>query len=85
MLFGIEPFKSRRGNDSQSNDVHIRTENDEEDSEKIEEEEETATVHNLLQLLSGFLDSEVRKSFKFAFFLKKNEFCRRFTIPLGCM
>ncbi|KAM6136681.1 condensin complex subunit 3 [Phoenicopterus ruber ruber] len=58
MLFGIEPFKARRGNDSQSEDAHIRTENCEEDSETIEEEEETATIHSLLQLLSGFLDSE---------------------------
>ncbi|KFO70647.1 Condensin complex subunit 3 [Cuculus canorus] len=57
MLFGIEPFKARRGNDPQSEDADIRTENCEEQSETIEEEE-TATVHNLLQLLSGFLDSE---------------------------
>ncbi|KFW67132.1 Condensin complex subunit 3, partial [Pygoscelis adeliae] len=58
MLFGIEPFKARRGNDSQSEYAHIRTENCEEESETIEEEEETATIHSLLQLLSGFLDSE---------------------------
>ncbi|NXD73870.1 CND3 protein, partial [Eolophus roseicapillus] len=59
MLFGIEPFKARRGNDSQSGDAHTRTENCEEESENIEEdEEETTVVHNLLQLLSGFLDSE---------------------------
>ncbi|KAF1538013.1 Condensin complex subunit 3, partial [Eudyptes schlegeli] len=58
MLFGIEPFKARRGNNSQSEDAHIRTENCEEESETIEEEEETATIHSLLQLLSGFLDSE---------------------------
>ncbi|KFP45685.1 Condensin complex subunit 3, partial [Chlamydotis macqueenii] len=58
MLFGIEPFKARRGNDSQSEDAHIRTENSEEKSESIDEEEETTTVHSLLQLLSGFLDSE---------------------------
>ncbi|XP_009485592.2 condensin complex subunit 3 [Pelecanus crispus] len=57
MLFGIEPFKARRGNDSQSEDAHIRTENCEEESKTIEEEE-TATIHSLLQLLSGFLDSE---------------------------
>lgn len=57
MLFGIEPFKARRGNDSQSEDAHIRTENCEEERETIEEEE-TATIHSLLQLLSGFLDSE---------------------------
>ncbi|KFQ44327.1 Condensin complex subunit 3, partial [Nestor notabilis] len=58
MLFGIEPFKARRGNDSQSRDAHTRTESCEEESEKTEEEEETTMVHNLLQLLSGFLDSE---------------------------
>ncbi|XP_005045481.1 PREDICTED: condensin complex subunit 3 [Ficedula albicollis] len=58
MLFGIEPFKTRRSSDSQSESAHIRTENDEEESETIEEKEETATVHYLLNLLSGFLDSE---------------------------
>ncbi|NWH32746.1 CND3 protein, partial [Chloropsis hardwickii] len=58
MLFGIEPFKPRRGNDSQSESAHIRTENGEDESGTIEEEEETATVHSLLKLLSGFLDSE---------------------------
>ncbi|KAM4674939.1 condensin complex subunit 3 [Amazona ochrocephala] len=59
MLFGIEPFKARRGDDSQSGDGHPRAENCEEESEQIEEEEEeTTVVHNLLQLLSGFLDSE---------------------------
>ncbi|XP_052636353.1 condensin complex subunit 3 isoform X2 [Harpia harpyja] len=58
MLFGIEPFKARRGNDSQSEDAHIRAENCEEESETIEEGEETAMIHSLLQLLSGFLDSE---------------------------
>ncbi|XP_072719490.1 condensin complex subunit 3 isoform X2 [Ciconia boyciana] len=58
MLFGIEPFKARRGSDSQSEDAHIRTENCEEECETIEEEEETATIHSVLQLLSGFLDSE---------------------------
>lgn len=65
MLFGIEPFKARRGDDSQSGDGHTRTENCEEENEKIEEEE-TTVVHNLLQLLSGFLDSEVRNIIKFA-------------------
>ncbi|XP_061848778.1 condensin complex subunit 3 isoform X3 [Colius striatus] len=58
MLFGIEPFKARRDKDSESEDAHTRTENGEEGSGQIEEEEETAMVHNLLQLLSGFLDSE---------------------------
>ncbi|NXK57963.1 CND3 protein, partial [Sylvietta virens] len=58
MLFGIEPFKTRRGSDSQSESAHIRTENGDDESETIEEEEETATVHSLLKLLSGFLDSK---------------------------
>ncbi|XP_062430565.1 condensin complex subunit 3 [Rhea pennata] len=58
MLFGIEPFKTRRGNESQSEDVQITTENCEEETKVTDEEEETATIHSLLQLLSGFLDSE---------------------------
>ncbi|NWH82695.1 CND3 protein, partial [Piaya cayana] len=57
MLFGIEPFKARRVNETQSEDADIGTENGEEQSETLEEEEAT-TIHNLLQLLSGFLDSE---------------------------
>ncbi|NXV83391.1 CND3 protein, partial [Atlantisia rogersi] len=57
LLFGIEPFKARRGNDSQSEDAHITTENDEEESKKIKEEE-AATLNSVLQLLSSFLDSE---------------------------
>ncbi|NXN93527.1 CND3 protein, partial [Rhinopomastus cyanomelas] len=57
ILFGIEPFKLRRDNDSQSGDVHITAENSEEESKTIEEED-AATIHSLLQLLSGFLDSE---------------------------
>uniref|UniRef100_A0A8C3QVI0 Non-SMC condensin I complex subunit G n=1 Tax=Cyanoderma ruficeps TaxID=181631 RepID=A0A8C3QVI0_9PASS len=58
-LFGIEPFKARRGSDSQSESVDIRTENGDDKNEAMEEEEEeTATVHSLLKLLSGFLDSE---------------------------
>ncbi|ETE63380.1 Condensin complex subunit 3, partial [Ophiophagus hannah] len=49
MIFGIEPFKDRK----------VQTGNEENESEKTKEtEEETATTHNLLQLLSGFLDSE---------------------------
>ncbi|XP_071411317.1 condensin complex subunit 3 isoform X1 [Pithys albifrons albifrons] len=59
MLFGIEPFKTRRGNDSQSESAHIGTENGEDESRTTEEEEETATIHSLLKLLSGFLDSEI--------------------------
>ncbi|NXC71227.1 CND3 protein, partial [Anhinga anhinga] len=58
MLFGIEPFKARRVNNSRSEDAHSRMENFEEESETVEEEEDTVMIHNLLQLLSGFLDSE---------------------------
>ncbi|XP_027747052.1 condensin complex subunit 3 [Empidonax traillii] len=59
MLFGIEPFKTRRDNDSQSESAHIRTENDEDESKTIaEDEEDSATINSLLKLLSGFLDSE---------------------------
>ncbi|NWS93976.1 CND3 protein, partial [Mionectes macconnelli] len=59
MLFGIEPFKTRRDNDSQSEGAHIRTENDEDESKTVaEDEEDSATVHSLLKLLSSFLDSE---------------------------
>ncbi|NXW62073.1 CND3 protein, partial [Eurystomus gularis] len=59
ILFGIEPFKARRNNDSPSEDTHRGTENCEEESKTLEEEEEdNATIHNLLQLLSSLLDSE---------------------------
>lgn len=85
MLFGIEPFKTRRGSDSQSESAHMRTEQDEEESETIEEEEETATVHNLLKLLSGFLDSEVSNIIKFALVLFYNYISRWLIIPLGCL
>ncbi|NXP47065.1 CND3 protein, partial [Heliornis fulica] len=57
LLFGIEPFKARRGNESQREDAHVGTENDEEEIKKIEEED-AATIQSLLQLLSSFLDSE---------------------------
>ncbi|NXX88673.1 CND3 protein, partial [Centropus bengalensis] len=57
MLFGIEPFKAQRHNDAQSEDANIGTENCEEQGGTIDEEE-SATAHNLLQLLSTFLDSE---------------------------
>ncbi|NWU91941.1 CND3 protein, partial [Upupa epops] len=57
IVFGIEPFKARRGNDFQSGDTHTIAENSEEER-KIIEEEDAATIHSLLQLLSGFLDSE---------------------------
>ncbi|NXF88118.1 CND3 protein, partial [Eubucco bourcierii] len=57
LLFGIEPFKARRDNDSEGEDI-LETENSKEESETNEEEETTATVNSLLQLLSTFLDSE---------------------------
>ncbi|NXT63003.1 CND3 protein, partial [Chaetops frenatus] len=58
VVFGIEPFKTTRGNDSQSESAHIKTENGEDEGETIEEEEETGTVHSLVNVLSDFLDSE---------------------------
>ncbi|NXS56028.1 CND3 protein, partial [Brachypteracias leptosomus] len=59
ILFGIEPFKARRNNDSPSEDAHMGTENGEQESKTLEEEEDdNATIHNLLQLLSNLLDSE---------------------------
>ncbi|XP_030421268.1 condensin complex subunit 3 isoform X2 [Gopherus evgoodei] len=58
MLFGIETFKAKK-DDSHSEETEIRNGDCEEEETKIKElEEETATVHNLLQLLSSFLDSE---------------------------
>ncbi|XP_032656704.1 condensin complex subunit 3 isoform X2 [Chelonoidis abingdonii] len=58
MLFGIETFKAKK-DDSHSEETEIRNRDCEEEETKIKElEEETATVHNLLQLLSSFLDSE---------------------------
>ncbi|XP_050803395.1 condensin complex subunit 3 isoform X2 [Gopherus flavomarginatus] len=58
MLFGIETFKAKK-DDSHSEETDIRNRDCEEEETKIKElEEETATVHNLLQLLSSFLDSE---------------------------
>uniref|UniRef100_A0A8D0L520 Non-SMC condensin I complex subunit G n=1 Tax=Sphenodon punctatus TaxID=8508 RepID=A0A8D0L520_SPHPU len=57
MLFGIEPFKVKKGTDSQREDMEVGNGDSEENISK-EAEEETATVHNLLQLLSSFLDSE---------------------------
>ncbi|XP_008109506.1 condensin complex subunit 3 isoform X2 [Anolis carolinensis] len=46
MTFGIEPFKANKEGNSHN-------ENDKDDNETIKE-----TEHNLLQLISGFLDSE---------------------------
>ncbi|XP_060102187.1 condensin complex subunit 3 isoform X2 [Heteronotia binoei] len=59
MLFGIEPFKAKKGGNSLSG-KEAEDENglSAEGTKEAEEEEEMATTHNLLQLLSGFLDSE---------------------------
>ncbi|XP_061440135.1 condensin complex subunit 3 [Rhineura floridana] len=52
MMFGIEPFKAKKEKYSES-------ENEENENEVTNEtEEEATTAHNLLQLLSGFLESE---------------------------
>lgn len=65
MLFGIEPFKVKKTSDSESEDAEIRSRDCEEEENKCKEaEEETDTVHNLLQLLSSFLDSEVKYCMK---------------------
>uniref|UniRef100_A0A8C8SBV0 Non-SMC condensin I complex subunit G n=1 Tax=Pelusios castaneus TaxID=367368 RepID=A0A8C8SBV0_9SAUR len=61
MMFGIETFKAKKVQESSSEETEIRNGDCEEEEEetKIKElEEDTATVHNLLQLLSSFLDSE---------------------------
>ncbi|XP_053258747.1 condensin complex subunit 3 isoform X2 [Podarcis raffonei] len=58
MMFGMEPFKAKKGKCAQSENEE--NENEENENEVTKEtEEETATTHNLLQLLSGFLDSEI--------------------------
>nr|XP_056711326.1 condensin complex subunit 3 [Euleptes europaea] len=57
MMFGIEPFKAKKGGDSRSGKEVDEKGLPAEPAEEAEEEE-TATTHNLLQLLSGFLDSE---------------------------
>ncbi|XP_077157565.1 condensin complex subunit 3 [Paroedura picta] len=57
MMFGIEPFKAKKGGES-----HCGNEEEENGMRAevtTESEEETDPTHNLLQLLSGFLDSEV--------------------------
>ncbi|XP_025034179.1 condensin complex subunit 3 isoform X2 [Pelodiscus sinensis] len=59
MMFGIETFKTKRVSDSHSEKIEIRSRDCEEEETKIKDlEDETATVHNLLHLLSSFLDSE---------------------------
>nr|XP_028599161.1 condensin complex subunit 3 isoform X3 [Podarcis muralis] len=63
MMFGMEPFKAKKGKCAQSENEeneNEKNENEENENEVTKEtEEETATTHNLLQLLSGFLDSEI--------------------------
>ncbi|CAI5783685.1 condensin complex subunit 3 isoform X1 [Podarcis lilfordi] len=58
MMFGMEPFKAKKGKCAQSENEENGNEENENEVTK-ETEEETATTHNLLQLLSGFLDSEI--------------------------
>lgn len=67
MLFGIEPFKARPDDECQSEDVQSGNENCEEESKTTEKEEETATIQSFLQLLSSFLDSEVRNYYRICF------------------
>ncbi|XP_002709416.1 condensin complex subunit 3 [Oryctolagus cuniculus] len=55
MTFGIEPFKTKKIKDLQCEGVEINSDAEQES----EEVEETATVKNVLKLLSDFLDSEV--------------------------
>lgn len=68
MLFGIEPFKARRDSEPQSEEVCVGTESCEEEGETTEKKEGSATVHSFLQLLYGFLDSEVRNIINLALF-----------------
>uniref|UniRef100_A0A8I3MWC2 Non-SMC condensin I complex subunit G n=2 Tax=Canis lupus familiaris TaxID=9615 RepID=A0A8I3MWC2_CANLF len=56
MAFGVEPFKTKKIKALQSEDAEV---NNDGDQEFKEAEEETATVKNVLKLLSDFLDSEV--------------------------
>nr|XP_055182182.1 condensin complex subunit 3 isoform X2 [Nyctereutes procyonoides] len=56
MAFGIEPFKTKKIKALQNEDAEV---NNDGDQEFKEAEEETATVKNVLKLLSDFLDSEV--------------------------
>ncbi|NXM66416.1 CND3 protein, partial [Serilophus lunatus] len=58
MVFGIETFKARRGDDSQIGSAHIKTENGEDETKIIEEEEETAITQILLKILSDLLENE---------------------------
>ncbi|XP_074847855.1 condensin complex subunit 3 isoform X2 [Carettochelys insculpta] len=59
MLFGIETFKAKKVNDFHSEETEIRSGDIEEEETKIKDlEDESTTAHNLLQLLSSFLDSE---------------------------
>lgn len=64
MMFGIEPFKAKKSVDfptENEDNANKDSGNEDADAEVTKEtEEETVTAHNLLQLLSGFLDSEVR-------------------------
>ncbi|XP_062964601.1 condensin complex subunit 3 [Cynocephalus volans] len=55
MMFGIEPFKTKKIKALQCDGAEINSD-DEQESKEVEE---TATAKNVLKLLSDFLDSEV--------------------------
>ncbi|XP_066489024.1 condensin complex subunit 3 [Tiliqua scincoides] len=57
MMFGLEPFKAKKSVDFPAESEENGNEGADAEVTK-ETEEETVTAHNLLQLLSGFLDSE---------------------------
>ncbi|XP_072476440.1 condensin complex subunit 3 isoform X1 [Notamacropus eugenii] len=60
LLFGTEPFKSKKVKDLQSGEAEITEDGDPEHELKIKAvEEETTTAKNVLKLLAGFLDSEI--------------------------
>ncbi|XP_044528952.1 condensin complex subunit 3-like [Gracilinanus agilis] len=61
MLFGTDPFKSKKVKDINSGEAEITEDGGDPDNElQIKAvEEETATAKDVLKLLSGFLDSEV--------------------------
>jgi condensin complex subunit 3 len=57
MVFGTEPFKTKKVKSLQCDGAEING-----DNEPEAEVEETATAKNVLKLLSDFLDSEVRNN-----------------------
>ncbi|XP_069488007.1 condensin complex subunit 3 isoform X2 [Ambystoma mexicanum] len=65
MLFGMEIFKAKKDGINETEFEETEKTNDgsgdkeDQEDQSAETEEETATANNILQLLSGFLDSEV--------------------------